>query len=89
VAHAYNPQKAGRITEASQPKAFHESPISTNEKLGMVVHVCNSSYMGSINRRIERITSRKRETWDRQWDKQKVSGKASLRRWCLRIEHSL
>jgi hypothetical protein len=35
------------------------SPISTNKKLGVVVHTCQPSYTGSINRRTTESVNRR------------------------------
>jgi hypothetical protein len=43
----------GRTVVPGQPgQKAYQTPISTNKKLGTVVHTCLPSYTGSINRRI-------------------------------------
>jgi hypothetical protein len=38
--------------EAEIRRVLVQGPISTNKKLDMVVHICDCSFMESINRRI-------------------------------------
>jgi hypothetical protein len=55
VAHTYNPSysevKIRKIkVEANSRRKVHETPISTNKKLGMVVLTCHPSYEAIVNR---------------------------------------
>jgi hypothetical protein len=56
VTHAFNPRYLGvRDWEDWGSRVWVQSlqdPISTNKRLGMVVHSCCSSSAGSVNRRI-------------------------------------
>jgi hypothetical protein len=53
VTHTYNPSSGVDDWEDDDLRLAggnNESPILTNEKLGIVVHTCHPSYRGSINR---------------------------------------